>query len=212
MFSDGGCASRMRAAVKTRPRTKPAEERREELMNAAQRLFLKRGVGATTIEQITTGAAVAKGTFYLYFSSKEDVLAALRGRFGKDLAARIRTAVAKNKGEDWEKKLSAWAAAGVAGYLDSAQLHDILFHASRPPPRKGLVKNPIIDGLVELLQGGVAAGAWSVDHPEFTAVFLFNGLHSVVDHAQANEKRVDRSRLTHRSQRLCLRAVGRQGD
>ena len=181
-------------------------------MNAAQRLFLKRGVGPTTIEQITTGAAVAKGTFYLYFSSKEDVLAALRGRFGKDLAARIRTAVVQNKEEDWERKLSAWAAAGVAGYLDSAQLHDILFYASRPPARKGLVKNPIIDGLVELLQGGVAAGAWSVDDPEFTAVFLFNGLHSVVDHAQTTEKRVDRIRLTHRSQRLCLRAVGRAED
>jgi AcrR family transcriptional regulator len=202
----------MRAALKTRPRTKPAVERREELMNAAQRLFLKYGVGPTTIEQITSGAAVAKGTFYLYFSSKEDVLAALRGRFGQDLAARIKTAVAQNKEEDWKGKLSAWAEAGVAGYLDSAQLHDILFYASRPPTRKGLVKNVIIDGLVELLQGGAAAGAWSVDDPEFAAVFLFNGLHSVVDHAQTNEKRVTRSRLTHRSQRLCLRAVGLAGD
>jgi AcrR family transcriptional regulator len=202
----------MRAALKTRPRTKPAVERREELMNAAQRLFLKYGVGPTTIEQITSGAAVAKGTFYLYFSSKEDVLAALRGRFGQDLAARIKTAVAQNKEEDWKGKLSAWAEAGVAGYLDSGQLHDILFYASRPPTRKGLVKNVIIDGLVELLQGGAAAGAWSVDDPEFAAVFLFNGLHSVVDHAQTNEKRVTRSRLTHRSQRLCLRAVGLAGD
>ena len=202
----------MRAACKTRPRTKPAEERREELMNAAQRLFLKHGVGATTIEQITTGAAVAKGTFYLYFSSKEAVLAALRGRFGQDLAARIKTAVAQNREEDWKRKLSAWAAAGVAGYLDSAQLHDILFYTSRPPTRKGLVKNVIIDGLIELLQGGVVAGAWSVDDPESTAVFLFNGLHSVVDHAQTNEERVNHSRLTRRLQRLCLRAVGLAGD
>jgi hypothetical protein len=104
--------------------------------------------------------------------------------------------------------LATWAAAGVAGYLDSAQLHDILFYGSRPPTRKGLVKNIIIDHLVELLRGGVGAGAWSVDGPDFTAVFLFNGLHSVVDHAQTNEKRVNRSRLIHRLQRLCLRAVG----
>src|ERR1700691_2285953 len=102
----------MRAACKTRPRTKPAEERREELMNAAQRLFLKHGVGPTTIEQITTGAAVAKGTFYLYFSSKEDVLAALRGRFGQDLTARIKTAVARNGHDDWRGKLASWAEAG----------------------------------------------------------------------------------------------------
>src|ERR1035438_2043651 len=58
----------------TSPRTKPPETRRDELMNAAERLFLSEGVAATTIEQITSAAAVAKGTFYLYFSSKDDVL------------------------------------------------------------------------------------------------------------------------------------------
>jgi AcrR family transcriptional regulator len=202
----------MPVASKTRPRTKPAEERREELMNAAQRLFLKHGVEPTTIEQITTGAAVAKGTFYLYFSSKEDLLGALRGRFAQQLLTRIKTTVAQNREQDWKGKLATWAAAGVAGYLDSAQLHDILFYGSPRPARKGLVKNIIIDNLVELLQGGAAVGAWSMDDPEFTAVFLFNGLHSVVDHAQTTEKRVNRSRLAERLQRLCQRAIGLAGD
>ena len=128
----------MSVASKTRPRTKPPEERREELMNAAQRLFLKHGVGPTTIEQITTGAAVAKGTFYLYFSSKEDVLAALRGRFGQELQTRIRAAIAQIREGDWKGKLAAWAAAGVDGYLDSAQLHDILFYGSRAAHADGL--------------------------------------------------------------------------
>ena len=45
------------AATKVRPRTKPPETRRTELMDAAQRLFLEHGVGPTTIEQITAGAA-----------------------------------------------------------------------------------------------------------------------------------------------------------
>ncbi|UIY23207.1 TetR/AcrR family transcriptional regulator [Rhizobium leguminosarum] len=43
-------------------------------MTAAERLFLEKGVELTTIEEITTGAGVAKGTFYLHFSSKADVL------------------------------------------------------------------------------------------------------------------------------------------
>ena len=43
------------------PRTKPPEQRRDDLMNAAQRLFLDLGVSATTVEQITSGAGVAKG-------------------------------------------------------------------------------------------------------------------------------------------------------
>ncbi len=59
----------MSAAAKKRPRTKPSGERRDDLMNAALTLFLANGVAPTTIEQITAGADVAKGTFYLHVAS-----------------------------------------------------------------------------------------------------------------------------------------------
>ena len=191
-----------------RPRTKPPEERREELMNSAQRLFLKHGVGATTIEQIASGAKVAKGTFYLYFSSKEDVLAGLEDRFAEQHLAKIKTAIENIAPSDWKGKLAAWAAAGVTTYLDSIQLHDILFFGSRPPTREGLVDNIVIDHLAELLRLGADARAWPVDDSRFTAVFLFSGLHAAVDDAYSKQKRVNRGRLAQRLERICFRAVG----
>jgi hypothetical protein len=39
-------------------------------------------------------------------------------------------------------------------------------------------------------------------------LFMFSGLHGVVDDAYTKEKRVNRDRLTRRPQRLCFRAVG----
>jgi AcrR family transcriptional regulator len=199
----------MRKATKPRPRTKPPAERRDELMNAALRLFLKRGVGPTTIEQITSSADVAKGTFYLYFSSKEDLLAALGQRFAEELLAGIKAAIAAKPNDDWRGKLATWARAGVAGYLDSIRLHDVVFAgAHRPPTRKGLVDNIIIDHLFSLLQAGADAEAWSMDDPHSTAVFLFSGLHGLVDDACIREKRVNRGRLALRLEQLCLRAVG----
>ncbi|HUE10385.1 MAG TPA: TetR/AcrR family transcriptional regulator [Steroidobacteraceae bacterium] len=189
-------------------RTKPPEQRRRELMNAAQRLFLEHGVGPVTIEQITSSAAVAKGTFYLYFSSKDDLLGALRKRFAEQLLARIRSAIAKRSQAHWKERLSAWAKAIIAGYLDSMRLHDILFYASRPLSREGLIDNIIIDDLYHLLETGVAAGAWSIDDPRFTAVFLFSGVHGVVEEACAKHKKVNRVRLARRLERLCFRAVG----
>jgi AcrR family transcriptional regulator len=198
----------MRAVSKSRPRTKPPEERRDELMNAAQRLFLKYGVAPTTIEQITSGADVAKGTFYLYFSSKEDILSALADRFGQDLLASIKAVINEKREEDWKGKLATWAKACVNGYLDSIQLHDILFYGSRPATRGGLVDNIVVDHLFELLQAGVDAGAWSIDAPRSTAVFLFSGLHGVVDDAYASEKRVNRNELVQTLERLCFGAVG----
>jgi AcrR family transcriptional regulator len=200
----------MPAVSKLRPRTKPPEERRNELVNAAQRLFLEQGVGPTTIEQITSGAGVAKGTFYLYFSSKEDILTELRERFAQELLRSIKAAVETKQKEDWEGRLAAWAKSSVAGYLDSTRLHDVVFYESRPPTREGLVNNAIIDHLYELLRDGSEAGVWEIDDPRFTAVFLFSGLHGVVDHASANEKRLNRGRLAQRFERLCFRTVGLQ--
>ncbi len=198
----------MRTPTKLRPRTKPPEERRDELMNAALRLFLKHGVASTTIEQITSGADVAKGTFYLYFSSKEDVLAALGDRFGEKLLEGIKAAIAKMPQNDWKGKLAAWARAAVAVYLDSIREHDVAFYGSRPAKREGLVDNIIVDHLFDLLQAGVAAGAWTIDEPHSTAVFLFTGLHGVVDASQTRGKRINRIRLADIVERLCLRSVG----
>jgi AcrR family transcriptional regulator len=201
----------MPAPTKLRPRTKPAETRRDELMNAAQHLFLVGGFESTTIEQITTAADVAKGTFYLYFSSKEEVRAALVGRFAEDLLAKIEAAIARRRDGDWRGKMSAWAAAGLAAYFDSIRLHDALFYGAHPPSPDGRVDNIIIDHLIELLQAGAVAGAWSIGDPRLTAVFLFSGLHGVVEHAHVREKRTDRTELAQELERLCLRAVGPAG-
>jgi AcrR family transcriptional regulator len=207
-FTCGRTRNFMRKAGKPRPRTKPPEERRNELMNAAQRLFLEQGVGPTTIEQITSAADVAKGTFYLYFSSKEDVRSALGERFAQQHLASVKAAIAKKSQEDWNGKLAAWANATITFYLDSMRLHDILFYDSRSPTREGLTDNIIIDCLSELLRGCVAARTWSIDDCRFSAVFLFSGLHGVVDDAYVREKRVDRARLARRFEQLCFRVVG----
>jgi AcrR family transcriptional regulator len=193
---------------KLRPRTKPPQQRRDELMSAAQQLFLRQGVGSTTIDQIAAGAEVAKGTFYLYFSSKEDLLAALGEAFAQKHLIHIKAATAAQSERDWTGKLKAWAEASVAFYLDSIALHDMLFYEARSPTREGLVDNVIIDHLNGLLKSGADAGAWSIDDPRFAAVFLFSGMHGIVDDAYLKEKRIVRGRLTRRLQRICFAAVG----
>lgn len=73
-----------------RPRvTKPADERRREILEAAATLFGERGFESTTVQAIAADAGVAAGTVYLYFSSKEAVLAALRDDFEAGLLDRF---------------------------------------------------------------------------------------------------------------------------
>ena len=51
-----------------------SERTRDALREAANRLFLEHGVDNTTVDAICAAAGVAKGTFYLYFHRREDLL------------------------------------------------------------------------------------------------------------------------------------------
>ena len=60
------------------PRTvKSAEERRLEIIQTSERLFRENGYASTSVDAIIKEMGVAKGTFYYYFKSKEEVLAAI---------------------------------------------------------------------------------------------------------------------------------------
>jgi len=49
------------------------DERRQQLIEAAKDVFAQKGYHATTVDDITRAAGVAKGTFYLYFSEKREI-------------------------------------------------------------------------------------------------------------------------------------------
>lgn len=67
----------MPAKAKTKRVRKDPEVRRAELVEAATRMFLKKGYKATSVDDIVKAAGVSKGTFYLYFSSKPEILTAI---------------------------------------------------------------------------------------------------------------------------------------
>ena len=52
-------------------------ERRQQILNHARDVFAKRGYHATKIDEIVTSAGVARGTFYLYFANKDDLIKTL---------------------------------------------------------------------------------------------------------------------------------------
>ncbi len=46
----------------------------QEILEAAERLFVEKGYLATTVQEITEAAGYAKGNFYRYWSSKEELM------------------------------------------------------------------------------------------------------------------------------------------
>lgn len=56
------------------------EEKRQELLNAAEKLFCAKGYEGTSVQDILNVAEMSKGGFYHHFASKEDVIKALCAR------------------------------------------------------------------------------------------------------------------------------------
>ncbi|TFH51044.1 MAG: TetR/AcrR family transcriptional regulator [Methanothrix sp.] len=56
---------------------KEPEERRKELIDTAERLFIAQGYDQTSISDIVKEVSVSQGAYYYYFDSKEDALVAV---------------------------------------------------------------------------------------------------------------------------------------
>ncbi|MCK4835886.1 MAG: TetR/AcrR family transcriptional regulator, partial [Candidatus Aminicenantes bacterium] len=54
--------------------SKEYDERLNELLDAGQQLFFQKGYELTSVNDIIEKVGVAKGTFYHYFNSKDDLL------------------------------------------------------------------------------------------------------------------------------------------
>jgi AcrR family transcriptional regulator len=74
--------------------TKDPGVRREELLDVALELCRSYGFDAMNVEQVTQAAGVAKGTFYHYFASKDELLEQLVRRFGDALFDHLSAAAA----------------------------------------------------------------------------------------------------------------------
>jgi len=71
--------------------TKDPEERRNELMDSAQTLFLSQGYEKTAVSDIVKQVQVAQGTFYYHFKSKADILNAVVDRFISIIESEIKS-------------------------------------------------------------------------------------------------------------------------
>ncbi len=198
----------MIASTAKRPRTKPAEIRREELMDAAQALFLEKGFAATSVDEIVKRADVAKGTFYLQFKTKEDVLVALRERFVATFCERLAKAMDGPPAQAWNDRLDAWIETVIHGYLDHVALHDLVFHEHVSAHLRIGHDDPVIAPLADLLAAGARHGVWTVKDANLSALMLFHSVHGAVDSVIVNHKPPAREALIEVVRGFCHRALG----
>lgn len=187
-------------------RTKPAEQRRSDLLAASEALFLEKGVAATSLDEITGRAGVSKGLFYLYFRSKDDLLGALQAQFSARLADRIRAAT--DLAGDWPAKLDACVQAIFDSYQESHDLHEVLFqHGGHVSASHQQTHALAVDAIGDLLAEGRAAGAFDLADPQATAALCWASTHGFYPGFRSEPAPSD-SRLIRAARELFRRAAG----
>src|SRR5713101_5940510 len=137
--------------------------RRETILKAAKAIFAEKGVFATTIDDIAERAEVAKGTIYLYFRAKEEMLSALLDEGLALVGKRFSEAVDLSLSAD--ENLRRLCDAYCRLYREEPQYFKLLFFCSHADVRAKVCTNPSecqgLPPLTALIQKGIDEGIFS---------------------------------------------------
>ena len=207
-----------------RPRvSKPADQRRRDILDAATELFRDAGYASTTVQAIAGRAGVAAGTVYLYFPSKEAILSALQQDFESGLLDRF----AGVAGEVVEEEVASGVTVGYEEVVDrliDGMLAYALEHRAaaevlaRHVGRVAVVpEGPILaGGLTELLarviREGVRLGYVHTTDPDMAAYLLNLAAVSALSNAVATGDEALLDRVVRQTKELYVKALAPRGD
>ncbi len=112
----------------------PKQERRKQIMDAAKAVFADAGYHGASINAIIDRAEIARGTFYLYFESKQAVFDSILDHAMADLRARIhRIEVEAPDAPPPQVQLRAQVIATLEYIVQDRQLAILLLSAGHTP-------------------------------------------------------------------------------
>ena len=170
--------------------TKEYHERKNEILNTAQELFFTKGYKQTSVESIIKKVGVAKGTFYYYFKSKEDLLDKLVNRMTDKIQIEIKKIVKKTDLDAISKLEKAYS---VAGNIKLENIHliklmlKILYKKDNLILRHKVYKSNVelvVPEFAIIIEQGVKEKLFNTPYP-YEAARLFFELGSILGDAMS---------------------------
>ena len=172
---------------------KDSEERRNEFVNAAEKLFKENGIVDTTINSIVREMDVAKGLFYYYFKSKDDVIEAISEKYNDVFNEMLRFSM-DQPAYTYEERLKQFVDNSVDSFRElnvNLQGQDEDVDLSQLAKRSTEeAKAAAIDGLTELFEEGTSNGELSFEHPRYYANILISGILELVEQHEAADDEI----------------------
>ena len=153
---------------------KEAEERKNEILDAAEMLFGSKGFDNTSTNDILSKVGIARGTLYYHFKSKEDILDAMIERMTERLMAAA-VKIAKDESVDLLERLSrtiiALNVSGDVGTEMMEQMHKPQNALMHQKVQERLL-TCIVPVMAELAEEGIRQGIFYTDYPMQAAEML----------------------------------------
>lgn len=174
---------------------KEAEERRNEILDVAERLFGTKGFDNTSTNDILNEIGIARGTLYYHFKSKEDILDAMIERMTGQLIAKAKVISEKKELPVLQRLTMMIMALNVDNDLGREvmeQVHRAQNALMHQKMRERLLTgvNPLITGLIE---EGIEQGICHTDYPaevvEMTMLYSNMAFDALSEYSEQERQR-----------------------
>ncbi len=165
---------------------KDAEQRKKEILDAAETLFTAKGYDNTGTADILERVGIARGTLYYHFRSKEEILDALIDRAIQGIVCNVKNSLSSNLPAS-QKIIML-----ISGMkVDSDIGKEIIDHAHKP--QNALMHQKIRQSLLSeitplaagIISEGIGEGSFFTDYPEEAAEMLL--VYSIIVFDYMNE-------------------------
>lgn len=162
---------------------KEHEERKNEIIKAAAVLFSEKGYEACSVNDILNAVGIAKGTFYYYFKSKEDVLDAAVMQMSEQILAQVREAAGRKELSPIERIIRVLLAARVADPAGEVFIQEMHKSSNALLHQKTLVftLRMLTPVLAEIVEEGNTAGIFHCAYPEQSTQILLSATLTLLD-------------------------------
>lgn len=179
------------------------------IISAAAELFEKKSVHKITVSEIVKKAGVAKGTFYIHFESKDELV----WHFLEYELDRAFVWFDKLIGKGYDKaSIEEIIDVGVM-YIEKRMftlkmIHNVKFHSFLGQNKmKERFEKTWINPMILWLEAGNRTGDIEVEDPKFTAIFLSTAIHEMVDQVIIGESEYTLRELGDKVKLLLLKLI-----
>ena len=168
---------------------KTKEERRNEIIETAGKLFEEKGYAQTQVQDIVNEIRVAKGLFYYYFKSKDEVMEELADRYADAIIDAVNKLIDKDIStfdkinrifqifiDSAEKKSGIFM--GILNVKNGITHERIFFNVGKK----------MVPLVTELILSGNDNGECNCSDPKFITEFLVSGLFNILNQISPDEK------------------------